>query len=32
MKGSDLGYVRIGDKIGLGKMDLNKLHIKKIQI
>jgi uncharacterized protein (DUF362 family) len=32
MRGSDLGYVRIGDKLGLGKMDLNKLLIKKIQV
>lgn len=32
MKGSDLGYVRIGDKMGLGKMDLSKLRIKKINI
>jgi uncharacterized protein (DUF362 family) len=32
MKGSDLGYVRIGDKIGLGKMDLNKMRIKKINV
>ncbi len=32
MKGSDLGYVRIGNNIGLGKMDLKKLLIKKIQV
>lgn len=32
MKGSDLGYVRMGEKMGLGKMDLAKLKIKKIQI
>jgi len=32
MKGSDLGYVRIGDKRGLGKMDLAKLKIKKISL
>jgi uncharacterized protein (DUF362 family) len=32
MKGSDLGCVRIGDKRGLGKMDLSKLRIKKIQV
>ncbi len=32
MKGSDLGYVRIGDKLGLGKMNLNNLKIKKIQV
>jgi uncharacterized protein (DUF362 family) len=32
MKGSDLGYVTIGHKLGLGQMDLNKLRIKKIQV
>ncbi len=32
MKGSDLGYVTIGHKIGLGQMDLSKLHIKKLQV
>ena len=32
MKGSDLGYVRIGDKLGLGKMNLSKLMIRKIQV
>ncbi len=32
MKGSDLGYVTIGHKLGLGQMDLNKLKIKKIQV
>jgi uncharacterized protein (DUF362 family) len=32
MKGSDLGYVRIGDKLGLGKMNLSNLKIKKIQV
>jgi uncharacterized protein (DUF362 family) len=32
MKGSDLGYVTIGHKLGLGEMDLNKLKIKKIQV
>ncbi len=32
MKGSDLGYVRIGNERGLGKMDLNKLRIKKIKV
>lgn len=32
MKGSDLGYVRIGDKMGLGTMDLSKLKIKKITL
>jgi uncharacterized protein (DUF362 family) len=32
MKGSDLGYVTIGHKLGLGQMDLNKLRIRKIQV
>ncbi len=32
MKGSDLGYVTIGHKLGLGQMDLNKLKIKKLQV
>jgi len=32
MKGSDLGYVRVGDKLGLGKMDLTKMRIKKINM
>jgi len=32
MKGSDLGYVRMGDKLGLGKMNLSKLKIRKIQV
>ena len=32
MKGSDLGYVRIADKRGLGTMDLSKLKIKKISV
>ena len=32
MKGSDLGFVRTGDKMGLGIMDLSKLKIKKINI
>ncbi len=32
MKGSDLGFVRTGDRLGLGTMDLSKLKIKKIQI
>ncbi len=32
MKGSDLGYVRIGNERGIGKMDLNKLRIKKIEV
>ena len=32
MKGSDLGYVTLGHKIGLGQMDLSRLHIKKLQV
>ncbi|MCK9418463.1 MAG: DUF362 domain-containing protein [Nitrospirae bacterium] len=32
MKGSDLGYVTIGYKLGLGQMDLTKMKIKKIQV
>jgi uncharacterized protein (DUF362 family) len=32
MKGSDLGYVRLGDKRGLGKMDLTKQLIKMIKV
>ncbi len=32
MKGSDLGYVTLGHKLGLGQMDLNKLKIRKIQV
>jgi uncharacterized protein (DUF362 family) len=32
MKGSDLGYVRIGHERGLGQMDLNKVKIRKINI
>ncbi|MFZ6017097.1 MAG: DUF362 domain-containing protein [Nitrospirota bacterium] len=32
MKGSDLGYVRIADKLGLGTMDLSKLKVKTINI
>lgn len=32
LKGSDLGYVTIADKMGIGKMDLKKLQIKKINI
>lgn len=32
MKGSDLGYVRIADKMGLGTMNLLKLKIRKITI
>ncbi|MDH4241021.1 MAG: DUF362 domain-containing protein [Phycisphaerae bacterium] len=30
MKGSDLGYVRLGAQAGLGVMDLSKLNIRKI--
>jgi len=32
MKGSDLGYVTRGHKLGLGRMDLNKMTIKKIAV
>lgn len=32
MQGSDLGYLRIAGKHGLGKMELSKLKIKKINI
>jgi uncharacterized protein (DUF362 family) len=32
MKGSDLGYVRIGAERGFGVMDLNKLRIRKINV
>ncbi len=32
MKGSDLGYVTLGHKLGLGQMDLNKLKIRKVQV
>jgi uncharacterized protein (DUF362 family) len=32
MKGSDLGYVRIGAERGFGKMDLNTVRIRKIQV
>jgi uncharacterized protein (DUF362 family) len=30
MKGSDLGYLRLGEKGGLGNMDLSKVRIKKV--
>ncbi|HMK60225.1 MAG TPA: DUF362 domain-containing protein [Dissulfurispiraceae bacterium] len=30
MKGSDLGYIRIADKSGLGTMDLSKIKVRKI--
>lgn len=32
MKGSDLGYVKLADKRGLGKMDLSAVKIRKIKI
>lgn len=32
MKGSDLGYVRIADKRGFGKMDLSGLGIKRLNL
>lgn len=32
MKGSDLGYVRIGAERGLGQMDLGKLKIRKLRV
>jgi uncharacterized protein (DUF362 family) len=32
MKGSDLGYVNLGNKAGLGVMDLSKLNIQKIAV
>lgn len=32
MKGSDLGYVVIGDRTGLGRIDLSKLKIRKINL
>ncbi len=32
MKGSDLGYVKIAAKNGLGTMDLSKVDIKRIEI
>ncbi len=32
MKGGDLGYVRIGAEMGLGRMDIEKMTIKKIRI
>ncbi len=32
MKGSDLGYVRIADKMGIGIMDISRLKVKKINI
>jgi uncharacterized protein (DUF362 family) len=32
MKGSDLEYVNIGDRAGLGRMDISKLKVKRINI
>ncbi len=32
MKGSDLGYVRLADRMGIGIMNLEKLKIKKIEV
>lgn len=32
MKGTDLAYVKIADKAGLGTMDLSRLKIKKINL
>jgi uncharacterized protein (DUF362 family) len=32
MKGSDLGYVKIADKRGIGTIDIAKLKIKKVNI
>jgi len=32
MKGSDLGYVRIAAGAGLGRMDINKMKIRKITV
>jgi uncharacterized protein (DUF362 family) len=32
MKGSDLGYVRIGHARGMGQMDLGKLKIRKLTV
>jgi len=32
MKGSDLGYVTLGSKMGLGQMNLEKLKIRKIGV
>jgi uncharacterized protein (DUF362 family) len=32
MKGSDLGYVTLGHKLGLGQMDLKKMRIVKINV
>jgi uncharacterized protein (DUF362 family) len=32
MKGSDLGYVRLGQEVGFGKMDLATLVIRKLEL
>ncbi|BCB95160.1 hypothetical protein JZK55_00820 [Dissulfurispira thermophila] len=32
MKGSELGYVKIADKRGIGTMDISKLKIRKISV
>jgi uncharacterized protein (DUF362 family) len=32
MKGSDLGYVTIGNQRGMGQMDLNKMNIRKMAV
>ncbi len=32
MKGSDLGYVKIAARAGLGTMDLSKMNIKRIKV
>jgi uncharacterized protein (DUF362 family) len=32
MKGSDLGYVKIADKRGIGTMDISRLKIRKINV
>lgn len=32
MKGSDLKYVKIADKMGLGRMDISKLNVKRINV
>lgn len=32
LEGRDLGYVRIGDRAGLGTMDLSKVKIKRVDI
>lgn len=32
MKGSDLEYVKIGDRAGLGRMDISKLNVKRINV